>query len=73
MTSLFLNTCFYSVDNITHIVVGNIRAGRQTDSDLEKGLADTMDIGGRFFVGRVFMYWFPKWSSLDVGLVKINS
>lgn len=47
------------VANISDIIVGDIRTGRETHTNLEKGFADAINISGGIFINWLLVHGFP--------------
>lgn len=53
------------VDDVADIIVGHVRAGGETETDLEEFLLNIVCIDRGTGVDRLFAHRFPGWASLD--------
>ena len=57
---LFDNTVLYGIDDVAHVVVGDVRAGGEADAYFEESFRHAVDVGGSVFINGLTVHGLPQ-------------
>ena len=67
------DVCSDGINDVLHIIIGDIRTGRQTQSHFKQSFRYPIHIRRDILVARLLMHWLPYWSCLYLSLIERNT